>query len=187
MIGFLSILSSDSKPTVMFNYAQFLADTIHSQFLMFQIEEVFKYTFVLVYMFVYFQSIKFQFDMMKLNDDSQPQSVIFWTSLLMKDQNNYSYKSFKDSFVHPTISALSSATKPRVNEEINKIMKLTDQVRTIDWYLQQNYIEIGVYGCELAPCKLPKYLSMRIFALEYIRQMINANEVHFVSAKKIPN
>ncbi len=37
---------------------------------------------------------------------------------------------------------------------------------------------------ELAPYKLPSFLPMKIFALEYIRQMINADELHFVLAKK---
>ena len=36
----------------------------------------------------------------------------------------------------------------------------------------------------MATYKLPKYLSIRIFALEYIIQMIDADEVLFVSAKK---
>jgi len=63
-------------------------------------------------------------------------------------------------------------------------MQMTDQARTSDWYLYQNYTELRVYGCELAPYKLPKFLPMRIFALEYIKQMINADEVHFLAAKK---
>ena len=36
----------------------------------------------------------------------------------------------------------------------------------------------------MAPYKLPKYLPMRIFSLEYIRQMINSDDIHFVSMKK---
>jgi hypothetical protein len=36
----------------------------------------------------------------------------------------------------------------------------------------------------LAPYKLPKYLPVRIFALEYIRQIINSDDIHFVSLKK---
>ena len=54
IIGLLSILSSDYKPSIMFKFSQFLVDAIHDQFLTFHIEEVFKYTSVLVYMFVYF-------------------------------------------------------------------------------------------------------------------------------------
>jgi hypothetical protein len=36
----------------------------------------------------------------------------------------------------------------------------------------------------LDPYRLPKYLPVRIFSLEYIRQMINSDEIHFMSLKK---
>ena len=48
IIGFLSILFVEAKPTVMYNYAQFLVDVIDDQFLNFQMEDLFKYTSVLV-------------------------------------------------------------------------------------------------------------------------------------------
>lgn len=79
---------------------------------------------------------------------------------------------------------LSGTTKPRISEDIKRIMQLYDQSRTSDWYLYQNFTEIRVYGGELPPYKLPKFLPMRIFPLEYIRQMINAYEMHSVVAKK---
>ena len=47
-----------------------------------------------------------------------------------------------------------------------------------------NYIEIRIYGCELSPYKLPRYVPMRVFSLEYIRQMINMDDLHFVSGKR---
>jgi hypothetical protein len=50
--------------------------------------------------------------------------------------------------------------------------------------LYQNHMEIRIYGCELAPYKLPRYILVRIFSLEYIRQMINLDDIHFVSLKK---
>jgi hypothetical protein len=53
-----------------------------------------------------------------------------------------------------------------------------------DWYLYQKHTEIRVYGCELPPYRLPKYLPIRIFALEYIRKMVNSDDIHFVSVKK---
>ena len=53
-----------------------------------------------------------------------------------------------------------------------------------DWYLYQNHTEIRIYGCQLAPYKLPKYLPMKLFSLEYYMQIINSNEVNFVKAKK---
>ena len=102
-------------------------------------------------MFTYFQSSMFQFDMVKQDDDSPTQSIIFWTTLLRKEQEDYSFKSFVDLFVHLAISALSSTTKPRVGEEIMKVMQLTEHIKTADWYLYQNYTEIRVYGNELTP------------------------------------
>jgi hypothetical protein len=82
------------------------------------------------------------------------------------------------------VSMLSGRPEPRINEEIQRILHLSDLAKTGDWYLYQNHTEIRVYGCELAPYKLPKYLPVRIFSLEYIRQMINSDDIHFVSLKK---
>ena len=39
----------------------------------------------------------------------------------------------------------------------------------------------------LSPYKLPKYLRMRLFALEYYRQIISADETNFVNVKKKAN
>jgi len=50
--------------------------------------------------------------------------------------------------------------------------------------LYQNHTKIIIYGCELCPYKMPKYVPMRLFALEYFRQLINADLTHFCSAKK---
>ena len=41
-----------------------------------------------------------------------------------------------------------------------------------------------MYGSKLVPYKLPKYLPMRIFSLEYIRQILNSDEINFLSTKK---
>lgn len=71
----------------------------------------------------------------------------------MKEQKEYSYKQFIEMFVHPTLSLLSSTLEPRISEEIRKILQLLDQVKTGDWYLYQNYTELRIFGCELAPYK----------------------------------
>jgi hypothetical protein len=82
------------------------------------------------------------------------------------------------------VSILSGRPKPRINEEIHRILCLSDLAKNRDWYLYQNHTEIKVYRCELAPYKLPKYLPVRLFSLEYITQMINSDDMHFVSLKK---
>ena len=50
-----------------------------------------------------------------------------------------------------------------------------------DWYLYKDYTKIKLYGCELEPYKLPIYLTPRLFSLEFIRQSLNVDQVHFAS------
>ena len=82
----MSIFSTDSKPSIIYNFRQFIADSIHENFVKFPTKEVFKYAYVLVYLFLYFQGEKFKFSLHKLDEEGNQQSVIFWTSLVMKEQ-----------------------------------------------------------------------------------------------------
>jgi hypothetical protein len=50
--------------------------------------------------------------------------------------------------------------------------------------MYQNHTEIRVYGCEFPPYRLEKYLSVRIFSLEYIRKTMKFDDILFVSVKK---
>jgi hypothetical protein len=145
---------------------------------------MFRYSSILAYMFLFFQSEKFSFFLQKLDKDGNPQPVTAWTSLLRKNSSEFSFKHFIDQFYHPVVSMLSGWKEPRINEEIQRILHLSDLAKTGDWYLYQDHTEIRVYGCELPPYKLPKFLPVRIFSLEYIRQMINSDDIHFVAFKK---
>lgn len=40
---------------------------------------------------------------------------------------------------------------------------------------------LRVYGSELKPYKLPFFLTPRVFAIEYIRQRLNSDHIHFTS------
>jgi hypothetical protein len=79
---------------------------------------------------------------------------------------------------------ISGQKEPRINEEIQRILHLSDLAKKGDWYMYQDPTEIKVYGCEMPPYKLPRYLPVRIFALEYIRQIINSEDIHCVSFNK---
>jgi hypothetical protein len=119
-----------------------------------------------------------------MDGDGRPQVVRAWTSLLKHNSTDFSFKEFIDQFYHPVVSMLGGKPKPRINDEVQRILHLSDNTKIGDSYLYQYYTEIRVYGCELAPYKLPKYLLVRIFVLEYIRQIINSDDIHFVSLKK---
>jgi hypothetical protein len=184
ILGFLSIFSTDEKPTTQYDFSTFLADNIHEQFMNFGKEGMFRYSSILVYLFVFFQADKFAFSMQKTNADDKPQPVTVWTSLLKHNSTEYSFKAFIDLFYHPVVSMLGGRPKPQINDEVQRILHLSDNTKTRDWYLYQNHTQIRVYGCDLAPYKLPKYFPVRIFSLEYIRQIMNSDDIHFISLKK---
>ena len=79
---------------------------------------------------------------------------------------------------------LNSEEEPIIHPDINRILHLSDETKRGDWYLYQSYIEIKIYGCEFPPYKLPKFVHIRIFALDFIRKMINMDQAHFLETKK---
>jgi len=104
--------------------------------------------------------------------------------LIRKNSTEFRFSNFIDYFIHSIAQLLSNQSEPRINSEIKRIMHLSDQFRIIDSYLYQNYTKIQVYGYELDPYKLPKYVPIRIFSMEYIRHMMNMDELHFISGKR---
>lgn len=82
------------------------------------------------------------------------------------------------------MNMLNITIELRISEGIKKIIYLIEQDKTSDWYLYQKYTEIGMYWCELPLYKLPRYLPMRVFFLQYIRHMIKSDEINFVDVKK---
>ena len=133
-------------------------------------EKVFKYSTFIYHLILYYQSDKFPFSVKKLDTKGNPRSVIFWTSIFHESfACPCSYNEFIDQFVHPVTTLLTRNSPPRISDDIKNILQLSKQYRVGDWYLYQNHTEIRVYGCELSPFKLPKYVPMRLFVLEYCR------------------
>ena len=133
-------------------------------------ERVFKYSTVIYHLMLYYQSESFPFHVMKLDTKGNPRSVIFWSAIFHNSfESPYSYNEFIDLFVHPATTLLTGFSPPRVNNYMKKILQLSKQYRIGDWYLYKNHTEIRIYWCELCPFKLPKYVPMRLFALEYFR------------------
>jgi hypothetical protein len=133
---------------------------------------------------MFYQVDKFSFHMQNMDKEGKPQAITLWTSLLKRSSTDFTFKQFIELFYYPVVGMLSGRTEPRINEEILRVLYLSDLTKTEDWFLYQNHTEIRVYGCELAPYKFPKYVPVRIFTLEYICKMINLYDFHFVSLKK---
>jgi len=82
---------------------------------------------------------------------------------------------------------LSEQPKESEQHEISKELAQPEQIMSNPPILQTPLNEernLKRDRDEATPYKLPRYLPMRLFSLEYYRQMINSDEVHFVRAKK---
>ena len=137
-----------------------------------------------MYLLLFHQADRFKFPLQKYDAQGKPQSVIHWTSLVRKNIEEYSFSDYVNQFLHMSLCLLSTDVIPRISTEIRRILHLIEQAKIGDWYLYQNYTEIRIYGCELPPYMLPVFVPTRIFALEYIRQIMNMHDLYFVSRKQ---
>ena len=139
IFGFLSTLSPGQQPELVFDFAKFIADNIHYQLIKLPDEGVFRYTSYLLHLFLFSQAYNFPIAVQKMDMEGQPHSVIFWTSLLRKNSSEYSYSDFNDLFIKPDMSLLDKAEPPRINEEIKRILQLSENCKVGEWYLYKNH------------------------------------------------
>lgn len=139
ILAFMSIYTPRQPLVVIYDYAQFITDRMHENFLRMNNQRIFKYS-VLYHMFLYYQSKKFQFILQNLNTKGHPRSVIFWIPLIQQYQSPYSYSDFIDLFVHPVMEMLTRIPPPRINPEIKRVLQLCKQTKVGGWYLYQSHI-----------------------------------------------
>lgn len=166
----LSIFTPGQLPAVRYDYASYIANKIHDQILNLETEGVFKYTTFIYHLMLYYQSDNFSFPINKLDTKGNPRSIIFWSPIFHNTiESPYTYSELIDLFVYLATTLLTRVSPPRINGDMKKTLQRSKQYRIGDWHLYKNHTEIGIYGCELCPFKLPKYVPMRLFALEYFR------------------
>lgn len=99
VLGFLSVFSVGQKPSLIFNYNQYLSDVIQEQFLKFKAEGAFKHQSILVYLMLFYQADRFKFELRKMDDQGSPLSIIHWTCL-MRRNSTILWISF---YIHPCV------------------------------------------------------------------------------------
>lgn len=67
----------------------------------------------------------------------------------------------------------------RLTVEMQRILHLSKGYSIGDWYFYQNHTVIRIYGFELSPYKLPRYVPMILFSFEYFKQFSHADLTHF--------
>ena len=76
---------------------------------------------------------------------------------------------------------------PQVLKEMKSMMQSSPEDRVRDWFLYKDFTVLRIYGFTGEPYRLPAFLTPRIFALEYMRQRLHAEEEHFGAFKKSSN
>lgn len=185
IMAMLSIFAPGKPPAVQYDYASYIAEKIHDQFMNLRRERLFRYTSYIYHLFLFNQPATFSVPLRPLNAQGSPRSVVFWTPVFhCTSVSPYTYCEFIDLFVHPALTVLQGAPPPRLTDDMRRILHLNKLYNIGNWYFYQNHTVIRVYGCELKPFRLPRYVPMRLFALEYFRQFGNSDYLHFQSRNK---
>ena len=122
----LSIFTPGQPPTIRYDYATFIANKIHDQFLNLDREGVFKYTSFIYHLMLYYQLNNFSFPFKKLDTKGNPKSVIFWSLIFHNtSESPYTYNEFIDIFVHLATTMLIGISLPRINGDMKKILQLS--------------------------------------------------------------
>jgi len=181
----MAMFSPGRPPSVCYDYATYIANKMHEQLMNLDRERVFRYTSYIYHLLLFNQHDQFPFSVKRLDAQGNQRSVVFWSSIFHSVTfSPYNYCEFIDLFIHPVMSLLLSSPPPRLTDEMQKILQLSKVYNIGDWYFYQNHTVIRIYGCELAPYRLPRYVPMRLFALEYFKQFGNADMLHFHSKGK---
>jgi len=79
---------------------------------------------------------------------------------------------------------MNGSLPPNFFPKAQECLQFTKDVRCGDWFIFEGHAEIRLYGAFVKPYRLSKFVPMRLFALEFIRQSLNVDQVHFVPMKK---
>ena len=72
---------------------------------------------------------------------------------------------------------------PRIGEDLKLLLQ--SPVEPVgDWFCFEDYTLNRIYGFEGEPFRLPKLTTRRLFALEFLRQRLVAENENFVKHKK---
>ena len=93
---------SPGKTPICYDYATYISDKMHEQFLNLSREKVFRYTSYIYHLILYYQHEKFSFEIKRTDAAGNPRSVVYWTLVFhLSTYSPYTYYEFIDLFIHP--------------------------------------------------------------------------------------
>lgn len=83
-------------------------------------------------MFLFQQGDLLPIKLSKQHEQGVNQSVIHWTKMVRTTSTISSFVEFVDAFKHLVAQLLNSQTKPKIGDEIKRILHLSEQTKTGD-------------------------------------------------------
>jgi hypothetical protein len=119
-----------------------------------------------------------------LQKEGQPTGVIDWLPWVQKSEKDCTMLNYVNKFMYMAFSIINGRESDRMLDEIKPYLYTSNLHKRGDWFLAEVYTVVRLYGSEIPPYKLPKLLTPRVFALEYVRQRLNVDEIYFTKSKK---
>lgn len=103
---------------------------------------------------------------------------------LSKRNANISFFVFSSCIMPAIYKIIFGSTMPRINEDLRLLLQNLEEL-IVDWICYKDFTVIRVYGFEGDPYKLLKFLTRRIFVLEYLRQRLCVENEIFIKHKRV--
>lgn len=182
VLGFFSLMM---KSDIVLDIPSFWVNVINTQFMTLPLTGSFKFPLLITYLFLYHNVEHFSgLELNVVDPNKRKQSVVFWIDLIRFDPRDSGLFEFTSLFLSVVYKILNGTLPTAFFHKAQEFLHLSQDMRCGDWYVFEDHAEIRLYGASVKPYILPKFVPMRLFALEFIRQGLNVDQVHFVPMKK---
>ena len=174
MVGIICLVSQASEE-VNLQFDQYLADKIAYQLGHFQSGgKVFSYQTLLMLMIITENLTELrQLEPVHFSDDTD----------LSQRHASLSFFTFSGTVIPALYRLIFGVPMPRIGEELKAFLQ-NPRAPVGDWFHFGDYSLLRIYGFEGEPFRLPKFIGKRLFALEFLRQRLAAENDNFVKHKK---
>lgn len=101
--------------------------------------------------------------------NKKKQKMVFWTDLIRGDPEYSGLFEFTSLFLLVVYKILNGILRPTFLPKAQEFIQFSKDVRCGDWFIFEEHAKIRLYGASFKPYRLPKFVPMRLFSLEFIR------------------
>ncbi len=157
---------------------------MHDQILNFQNQQTFRYQAHQAHLFIN-QHEKYLNPLHPVTQTEIGEVIptIEWIPYVRRIPKSTKMCEYYNYFLSMLYSLIHEEPLPRILPIMRELLQLSPNTILGDWFFFEKNTLMRIYGYMRDPYMLPAFLTTRIFSLEYARQMIAMDDLHFVSKK----